>query len=58
VSKAGYIVELPYSMHVLETFIFGAAFKVFGFLSFVLPERCWEKATHCVIGILSALGNF
>lgn len=50
--------ELPSSMHVLYTFIFGAAFKVFGFLSFVDPETWWEKATHWDTGTLRAFGNF
>jgi len=36
----------------------GAAFKVLGFLSLVVPERCCEKAMHCVMGMFNALGNF
>lgn len=38
--------------------MFGAAFKVLGFLSFVEPERCWEKATHWLMGIFKVFGNF
>ena len=34
------MVELPSSMQVLHTFILGAAFKVLGFLSLVVPDKC------------------
>jgi hypothetical protein len=43
---------------VLQTFRLGAALRVAGFLSLVVPEKCCEKATHCEIGMLRALGNF
>lgn len=56
--NAGPIVELPSSMHVFWTFMFGAAFSVFGFFYLVDPDRCWAKATHCWTGIFNALGNF
>ena len=52
------MVELPSSMQVLHTFILGAAFKVLGFLSLVVPDKCWEKAIHWETGMLSAFGNF
>jgi hypothetical protein len=52
------MVELPYSMQVLNTRMFGAAFMVFGFLSFVEPDKCWLKAMHCEMGMFKAFGNF
>lgn len=57
-SNAGKIVELPYSIHVFATFMFGADFKVFGFLSFALPDKWCENPTHWEIGIFKAFGNF
>lgn len=45
-------------MQVSYTFIFDAAFKFFGFLSFALPDKWCENATHWEIGIFNAFGNF
>ena len=57
-SNAGYRVELPYSIQVLCTFMFGADFKEGAFLSLAFPEKCCAKATHCSMGMLRDLGNF
>ena len=45
-------------MQVFWTFILPADFKVLGFLSLAVPDKWWEKATHCEMGIFKALGNF
>ena len=58
VSNAGWIVELPSSIHVFATFIVGALFKGLDFCSRIFPEMWWENAIHWLIGMLRALGNF
>ena len=57
-SNAGEMVELLSSIQVSATFIFGAFFKVIGFLSLTVPDKWWAKQMHWLRGMFKAFGNF